>query len=77
MGKGIAREGEALGAFNSFYADRGDVGCIGFSQTQHRYLTEHFVVDLGNEVVLITGILTPDLSELDRLDCQKFPPGMG
>jgi len=28
-------------------------------------LCEDFVIDLGNEVVLAIGVLTPDLPELD------------
>ena len=75
--EGIAREGKSVSAFDCFHADGGDIGRIGFRKAQDCDLAEDFVVDLGDEVVLIAGVLTPDLSELDRLDCQSFPPGMG
>ena len=65
LSKGVARKGKSVGAFDGFYPDSGDVGRIGFRQTQDRDLAENFVVDLGDQVVLIACVLTPNLSELD------------
>jgi len=53
--EGVAREGEALGAFDRFHADGGDVGRVGFGEAQDCDLAEHFVVNLGDQIVLAAG----------------------
>src|SRR4051794_33216770 len=71
LGESVSRKGEAVGAFYCFHADGGDVGRVGLRQAQDGNLAENFAVNLGDEVVLVAGILTPYLTELDGLDCQE------
>src|ERR1022692_468848 len=65
LGKGVAGERCTFGAFDHLDAYcrrvRGGDAC----RAQHRVLAEHFVVDLGDQIVLAIGVAAPDLPELD------------
>src|SRR5215831_17781965 len=52
LGEGISRQGCPLRAFGDFYPNRGGVGSGDPRRTQHGILREHFVVHLGDEIIL-------------------------
>src|SRR5580693_4076358 len=65
----VAGQPRALRALGHFDAHG---RCIWRSDTrrpQHGILTEHFVVNLGDQIVLAISVAAPDLPELDRTYC--------
>ena len=75
LGEGIAGQGCALGSFDDLDADRGRLGSGDARGTQHGVLREHFVVNLGHEIILTVGVAAPDLPELDRVHGHNRFPG--
>src|SRR5215831_11627362 len=68
LGEGISRQGCTLRAFGDFYPNRGGVGSGDPRRTQHGILREHFVVHLGDEIILAVSIAAPHLPELYGID---------
>jgi len=74
LGEGIPRQGCTLRAFGDFYANRGSVGSGDPRWTQHGILREHFVVHLGDEIILAVSVAAPDLSELYGINRHEHFP---
>jgi hypothetical protein len=65
LGEAEAGQGHAVGRFRDFHFYDGRIGGGDFGGAQDCVLRKHFAVDLGDEVVLASCVLTPDLSEFD------------
>jgi len=67
LGKCVAGQSCAFGRLRYFHARRLGVGSGQTRWTQQRKLREYFAVQLCHEIILAVRIVTPDLSELNRL----------
>ena len=74
--EGKAGKRDAIRRLGHFHHDGGRVGRRDFGRTQRRILREHFVVDLGDEEVLASRVLAPDLSELNGFHGHWFVLGV-
>src|SRR4051812_28352262 len=66
--KSVAGQSSAARALAHFYLDGRNIGRRQTSRTQNSVLGEHFVVHLGEKVVLAVSIVPPDLPKLNGLD---------
>src|SRR5579872_2362422 len=57
------------GSFGNFHPDRWRIGSIHLCRAKHRILSKHFVVELGNQIILAIFVFAPDLPKLDGLNC--------
>src|SRR5580658_3806781 len=69
LGKGVARQAGALWALAHLHSNRGNIRSSNSSGSQDGELRKHFVVDLGDQVILAVGFAAPHLSELNGADC--------
>src|SRR3954447_19759771 len=67
--KGVSRKSRALRTFGNFHPHRRRFRGRNSCRTQHGVLSEDFVVNLGDEVILAVRFAAPHLSELDGIDC--------
>ena len=65
LGKRVPRQPRTLSALSHFDPDGRRIGRGDAGGPQHGILTEHFAVDLSDEVVLAVGVAAPHLPELD------------
>src|SRR5215472_17761167 len=73
--EGESGQGHSVGRFGHLHLDGGCVGRCDLGGTQGCVLREDFVVDLGDEEVLASRVLTPDLSELNGFHGHWFVLG--
>jgi hypothetical protein len=65
LGKRVPRQPRTLSALSHFDPDGRRIGRGDARWPQHGILTEHFAVDLSDEVILAVGVAAPHLPELD------------
>src|SRR5258708_16485636 len=65
LGKGVPRQPRTLSALSHFDPHGRRIGRGDARWAQHGILTEHFAVDLSDEVILAVGVAAPHLPELD------------
>src|SRR5579872_5351088 len=69
LGKCEAGQCRTCGSFGNFHPDRWRIGSIHLCRAKHRILSKHFVVELGNQIILAIFVFAPDLPKLDGLNC--------
>jgi hypothetical protein len=72
LGEAEAGQGYAIGQFRDLYFHDGRVGRGNLGGPQHRVLRENFAVHFGDEVILASCVVAPDLSEFDALNGHKI-----
>src|ERR1700735_2407253 len=72
--KRVARDGRALRSFDHPDPHRGRVGGRDACRPQHGVLSEDFVVNLRDQIILAVGIAAPYLTELDGIHCHGVVP---
>ncbi len=65
LSKSVAGKRRALWGLGHFDAHRRCIRRGDSRRPEHRILTEHLVVDLGDQIVLSIGVAAPDLPELN------------
>src|SRR6202023_2730591 len=68
LGKRVPRQPRPLSALSHFDPHGRRIGRGDARWPQHGILTEHFAVDLGDEVILAVAVAAPHLPELDGVN---------
>ena len=68
--KGISRQRGAVGVLRYLYPQGLSIRRCHPCGTQHRVLGKHFVINLGDQIVLAVLVAAPNLAELNRLNRQ-------
>src|SRR5579862_2883146 len=67
LGKSVSGQRGATGVFGHFHPDGWHIWRGQTRRPQHRILSEHFAVHLGDKIILAIRIVPPDLPELNGL----------